>query len=533
MKRPRLSPDQLEGRLEFETLIADASAALMKAPPEHAEREVHEALHRVRAFFGADRCALLQVGTAGRTVTVRLASYSEGVAPVPPDVNLVEMFPWASHRVLVERLPVRIARLDDLPPEGRAERPRWEALGIRSSLVLPIETGGEGRHLIAIQTVHREHEWPDDLVTRLRVLGELFAGHLERNATLVELRDAEARLKSGAQLAGLAHYEIDYSKGLTHADDRFYDICGTPSSARGSVDAVTFWLDHVHPGDRVRVAEMRQRLHDGRVDDFSTEYRYVHPTRGPRWIHHQAGVARRAPDGRLTASYGVLRDVTSRMRADEELADLSRRLIRAQEEERAMIARELHDDVTQRLAVLAIEAGRAEMAATDGAHASTLRSLREELARISEDVHSLAYQLHSSVLEELGLVEALRTACERLRRRSRVEVSLDLDPRADGLGRDGALCLFRVAQEALNNVARHSRAAAASIAVRRMDGGVLLAVRDDGAGFDTTAPRPPRSLGLASMRERLRLVNGTLDIESAPGHGTAVVAWVPAEEGTP
>jgi signal transduction histidine kinase len=532
MKRPRLSPDQLEGRLEFETLIADTSARLMKAPPEQAEPEIQQALHRVREFFDADRCALLHVSTARQAASVRMASYSDGVAPVPPAVNLVEVFPWASHRLLAERLPVRIVRLGELPPEARAERPSWEAMGIRSSLVLPIETGGEVRYLIAIQTVHREHEWPDDLVTRLRVLGELFAGHLERNAMLVELRDAEARLKSGAELAGLAHYEVDYARGLAHAGDRFYDICGTPPSARGSVDAVTFWMDHVHPDDRPRVLEMRERLHDGRANDFSTEYRYLHPTRGKRWIHHLAGALRRDASGCLTASYGVFRDITERMRLDEELADLSRRLIRAQEEERAMIARELHDDVTQRLAVLAIEAGRAELAAADGKQAGVLRALRDELARISEDVHSLAYQLHSSVLEELGLVEALRTACERLRRRSRVRISLDLDPTADVLGRDGALCLFRVAQEALNNLARPSCAGVASLVVRRMDGGVVLAVRDDGVGFDTAAPRPPRSLGLASMRERLRLVNGTLDIESVPGQGTAVVAWVPAEEGT-
>jgi signal transduction histidine kinase len=195
-----------------------------------------------------------------------------------------------------------------------------------------------------------------------------------------------------------------------------------------------------------------------------------------------------------------------------------------------MVARELHDDVTQRLAVLAIDAGRAELAAASGEQAEAMRVLREGLVRISEDVHSLAYQLHSSVLEELGLVEALRAACERLGRRSRVEVSLDLDPKADRLERDAALCLFRVAQEALNNVFRHSRTQVARVALQPMDGGVLLAVRDEGIGFDPRNPGTRKTLGLASMRERLRLVHGTLDIESAPGNGTAVIAWVPVRE---
>ncbi len=514
-------------QLEFETLIADSSAALMRASPEQAERAVEQALDRVRTFFDADRCALLQVSAPRQVASVRLASYSEEVAPVPREVNLVEVFPWASRRLLAERLPVRISSLDDLPPEARAERPSWEAMRIRSSLVLPVETGGEVRHLISIHTVHREHDWPDALVTRVRLLGELFVGCLERNAMLAGLRDAEARLKAGAELAGLAHYELDYARNVAVADDRFYDICGIPRDARGGLEALAFWMDHLHPEDRPRVLDMRERLHDGRLECFSTEYRYLHPGGEQRWIHHLAGVRRRDASGRLAVSYGAFRDITERMRAEEDLADLSRRLIRAQEEERAMIARELHDDVTQRLAVLAIDAGRAEQAATDGKQAGTLRSLREELSRISEDVHSLAYQLHSSVLEELGLGEALRTACERLRRRSRVEVSLDLDPNVVDPGKDAGLCLFRVAQEALNNVARHSHALSVSVTLRQMDGGVLLAVRDDGAGFDTAGPRPPRSLGLASMRERVRLVNGTLDIESAHGRGAAIVAWVP------
>jgi signal transduction histidine kinase len=185
--------------------------------------------------------------------------------------------------------------------------------------------------------------------------------------------------------------------------------------------------------------------------------------------------------------------------------------------------------VTQRLAVLAIDIGRAESTAPDGAQAEAMRGVREGLVRLSEDVHSLAYQLHPSVLEELGLAEALRTECERIGRKSRVDLSVDLDPLPAVLGKDAALCLFRVAQEALNNMARHAGARATSLTLRQMDGGLLIAVRDDGVGFDPSSPGKGRSLGLASMRERVRLVNGTLDIESAAGRGTAIVAWVPTE----
>ncbi len=288
-----------------------------------------------------------------------------------------------------------------------------------------------------------------------------------------------------------------------------------------------FWLEHLHPDDRPRLLRLREHMHDGKVDRLSLEYRYLHPSRGEVWIHHLSTAARRDAGGRPLHVFGVLRDVSQRKRVEEELRALSRRLITAQEEERALLARELHDDLTQRVAVLAIEAGRAEIAAGQGADAQVMRSLREGLVKLGEDIHALAYQLHPSVLEELGLAEALRAECERRGRQLHIDLSIELDPPSGAVGREAALCLFRVAQEALNNVTRHARTSAADVTLRPMDGGLLLAVRDDGVGFDQVRPRRARSLGLASMRERVQLMNGTFDVESAPGRGTTVIAWVP------
>jgi signal transduction histidine kinase len=174
--------------------------------------------------------------------------------------------------------------------------------------------------------------------------------------------------------------------------------------------------------------DQRQQLHDGRLDRVSMEYRFLHPTHGEKWLHQMSRVSRRDAAGRTILTFGVLRDITERKRAEEERRDLSRRLIHAHEEERALLARELHDDVTQRLAVLAIEAGRAELAAPDGEQAQVMRTVREALVRISEDVHSLAYQLHPAVLEEIGLAAALQAECERTGRRGRAKLSVELDP---------------------------------------------------------------------------------------------------------
>jgi signal transduction histidine kinase len=162
-----------------------------------------------------------------------------------------------------------------------------------------------------------------------------------------------------------------------------------------------------------------------------------------------------------------------------------------------------------------------------------MQAVREGLVRLSEDIHSLAYQLHPSILEELGLGEALRAECERRGRQGQLDPTMDLDALPAVIGADAALCLFRVAQEALNNVARHAGVRAAKVTLRQMDSGLLLAVSDGGVGFDPMDPGEGMHLGLASMRERVRLVHGTLEIESGPGHGTTILAWVPADGESP
>lgn len=340
-------------------------------------------------------------------------------------------------------------------------------------------------------------------------------------------------MAAGADLAGLGFYEVDFGKGVVWIDDRMRDIFGVPSEMDDGLQALEFWIEHLHPADAQRVMHYRKQLHEGRMDRFSIEYRFLNPSDGEIWIHHLAGVSKRDATGQAVRTFGVLRDITDRKLVEDELRDLSRRIIGAHEEERALLARELHDDLTQRVAVLAIEAGRVELAEPDGPQAQSMRAVREGLVRLSEDIHSLAYQLHPSVLDELGLPEALRAECERQGRRSRLEIAVELEPFAAVVGKEAALCLFRVAQEALNNIGRHADARSASLTLRPMDDGLLLAVRDDGVGFDPANPRKGRSLGLASMQERVGLVNGTFDIESAPGWGTEVIAWVPTEESSP
>ena len=220
--------------------------------------------------------------------------------------------------------------------------------------------------------------------------------------------------------------------------------------------------------------------------------------------------------------------------AETAARDFSGRLIRAHEEERGRLARDLHDDVTQRLARLAIDAAQVERLPPGPIASETMSGMRDGLVRLSEDIHALSYRLHPSTLEDLGLVAALNAECERFARQEAIPVEVKLCEIPASVSSETALCLFRIAQEALRNVQRHAKARAVDVSLHRLDGGLQLAVRDDGVGFARARDSRHRSedphLGLASMRERVQLLGGTIDIDSAPGHGTTILAWVPLQE---
>jgi signal transduction histidine kinase len=224
------------------------------------------------------------------------------------------------------------------------------------------------------------------------------------------------------------------------------------------------------------------------------------------------------------------RERIERQSAEGAARHFSGRLINAQEDERSRLARELHDDVTQRLALLAIDAGREERRAANKGTNETMSTMREGLVKLSEDVHALSYRLHPSILDDLGLIEALKTECDSFSRLEGVPVDVKVEEWSSAASQQIARCLFRVAQEALRNIGRHARANTAEVSLRRLDNGLQLCVQDDGVGFDPTSQRDRPSLGLASMRERIYLLGGELEIESVPGRGTMVLAWVPVRE---
>jgi PAS domain S-box-containing protein len=234
------------------------------------------------------------------------------------------------------------------------------------------------------------------------------------------------------------------------------------------------------------------------------------------------------PDGPFDAVLVSITDITDRKRAEEQLEELAGRLIHAQEQERKRIGRELHDHISQMLGVLTIRLDQIRADETiPPATADALADVRQRAAEITEEIHGLSHRLHSSALDYLGLVPALQKLVGEFSARHDIAIEFGHSEVPPTLPTDVALSLFRVAEESLNNMAKHSQAKEARVDVRCLNGAIALTVEDWGRGFDSSGLDRKAGLGFVSMRERLRMLRGAVRIDSAPGRGTKIAAWAP------
>jgi signal transduction histidine kinase len=236
------------------------------------------------------------------------------------------------------------------------------------------------------------------------------------------------------------------------------------------------------------------------------------------------GVPRFTPDGTFNGYIGSAFDVTDLKAARATLSNLNRRLIDAQEQERTRLARELHDDVSQRMTLLAIELEQLREALPDTAADAhgLVSALNDAVAVLGKDIQAISHRLHSSKLDYLGLSSAAGSFCREVSAQRGVTIEFVHENVPVQLPDGVAIAVFRVLQEAVTNAIKHSGASQYRVALRGVDDRLRLEVVDDGCGFDVEAALQGHGLGLVSMRERLRAVNGDVTIESETGAGTRV-----------
>ena len=341
----------------------------------------------------------------------------------------------------------------------------------------------------------------------------------------VLLRESEERFRALANDTPAYLWVISYETGRqSFINQPFADFLGIDTTYVSKN-----WIDFIHPEDREQaLKKFSQAVAEGR--GFTFECRCRRADGEYRWVVDQGIPRYSSMTGELVGYAGSITDITERRWAEEQVLALSDRLISAQEEERSRIAGELHDDLSQQVAAanMVLSGIKRRLPLAQASLQQEIENVRERLRHIGEIVRNISHRLHPAILKHAGLAATLRAHCEEFASLTGVNVTVNADDSFRDLPDAVSLCIYRIAQEALQNVAKHARAGSADLELTRRNGSVCLTISDSGFGFDLKRVSSGSSgLGLISMRERVRGVGGRLELTSSPNAGTTVMACVP------
>jgi signal transduction histidine kinase/ABC-type uncharacterized transport system substrate-binding protein len=361
------------------------------------------------------------------------------------------------------------------------------------------------------------------LVEALLIVGLLWQRTTRRKVE-AELAISYERLRMAVEAGRFVGWDLDVNSGKNRWFGDLQGMFGIPSESYSA--QIGEFGRRIHPEDREFVL---QAIADARQSrqPYNAEFRFQRDDGILRWIIAR-GRFYYTNDGGPERMLGLAVDVTERKMAEEAMSRLSGRLIDAQEEERKRIAREIHDDYNQRVALLAleVEALAESIGDSPAGVGQCLHRICNGIGELGGDLHSLSHRLHSSTLERLGLVPGVKAFVEEFAVQQQLQIAFTHENVPPGVAEDVALCLFRVVQEGLRNVKRHSGADRAEVRVEGSGENLHLSVVDRGRGFDMNERSPRAGIGIRSMQERLRSLGGQFEITSRPGEGTRIDAWV-------
>jgi PAS domain S-box-containing protein len=339
------------------------------------------------------------------------------------------------------------------------------------------------------------------------------------------LLESEKRFRLMANNAPVMIWTSDLDKLCDYFNQSWLEFTGRPLVA----EIGNGWAEGVHPQDLKACLDTYEEAFDARRP-FEMKYRLRRHDGEYRWIS-DTGVPRFGGGSSFAGYVGSCIDITDSKVAEEALSTIGRRLMEAQEEERSRIARELHDDINQRMALLANGLQEFEQATSANNNTlgdETLQKLWQLTNEIATDIQHISHQLHPSKLHYLGLAATVRDLCHEVSVQHKIDVECVVRDLPENLERNKSLNLFRVVQESLRNVVKHSNARHVKVELTCQSKVVLLRVSDDGIGFDPEEGRYKHGLGLVSMRERMRSADGEFAIWSKSSLGTQVEGRVPA-----
>jgi len=366
----------------------------------------------------------------------------------------------------------------------------------------------------------RSHESLESQVTRRTK--ELSKQLEETRQAKETLGKTQEMLSEGQSLAKFGTVQRDLQTDEGWWSDEVYNILGM-APQKGAPPIETF-LERVHPDDLEWMQEMLAEAR--KTGHGSGEYRIIRPSGEELTIYGRARIHHDEAGNSPVWMISTLMDITERKQAEIKLQALSRHLIQAQEEERRRIALELHDQFGQDLALLSIEIEQLKQKAPRF-QAKQLQKLTTLATKVASRMQTLSHQLHPSILTHLGLVAASRGLCHEVSQSSDIQIDFSHSDVSRSIPQEVSTCLFRVLQESLTNVVKHSGTKTAQVELAGTPSEIRLQILDAGVGFDPESTGSRGGLGLLSMRERLNLLGGELLIESRPSGNTWIKACVP------
>jgi len=344
----------------------------------------------------------------------------------------------------------------------------------------------------------------------------------ERKLAEEAVRESDSRYRRIIETTNEGVWLLDANLHTSYVNRQMAEMIGYEPGQMTGRSVFNFYF----PEDIAYKKEILERRQQGVREQI--EERFRRRDGSELWVR-LAAIPVYKDNGEFDGALAMVSDITERKRTEDALSAVSRRLIQAQEQERSRIARELHDDIGQRLAMLAMQLQELHLNSPDlppevRSHTGELWKRTNEIAT---DIQSLSHELHSSKLQYLGIAAAIRGFCREFSAQQNVEIDFQNHDLPSHLPPDTSLCLFRVLQEALHNSAKHSGVRHFEVRLWGASGEIHLTVSDSGSGFDSAVANEARGLGLISMEERLKALNGTLSIESQPKRGTTIRARVP------
>ena len=307
---------QWEDRLHFETFLSDLSARFVRLPSSQVHQEIERALQQVTEFFHAHRCGLLDVFEDKKVARLTHAWYADGVRRVPPGRNCAEGFSWSFDRLVDQKQPVAFNDLSELPPEAPPDLPAYTAMGARSSLMIPLFTGEQVRHIVVLQTMAGGGTLEKEYIPRLQLLGEILVNALGLKDANDALRESEARLNLAAASAQAALWTVEAEGGEIWCTEQGRELLGFTRTEEITFDR---FLQTVHTEDRDQISEIvAQAYATGK--EANGQFRVLQPDGSVRWIAFR-GRAQYTSSGNPIRLMGCSIDISERKHADEQLRD--------------------------------------------------------------------------------------------------------------------------------------------------------------------------------------------------------------------